>query len=149
MLSKNIQNSVKSTSETTNKIFIKKRNTSIQTLWCHIFPWLRNTPHQIPEVEFQMLHLMTSKSQNGIQEKKKFRTWKSSLAKQIPSLNFGCVHIEIFRSPPRLYSSFQLTSETKMDKFLQKIFGAEKKRTHLSIVTNTTPGESKQKNPTK
>lgn len=63
-------------------------------------------------------------------------------------VNFGGVHIEIFRSPPRLYSSFQLTSETKMDKFLRKIFGAEKKRTHLSIVTNTTPGESKQKNPT-
>ena len=55
MLSKNIvKKSVKSTSETTNKIFLKKkRNTSIQTLWCHIFPRLRNTPHQIPEVDLQ------------------------------------------------------------------------------------------------
>ena len=88
---------------------------------------------------------MTSKSQNGIQEKTKVPNLEIiGLVKQIPSLNFGGVHIEIFRSPLRLYSSFQLTSETKMEKNLTENLWCWKKK-HIFPLWQTQPLENQNK----
>ena len=146
MLSKNIlKKSVESTSETTKRNLLKKE-TPLSKLYGatsfrdFVIPHIRSL-----KLNFKCFTWWLPKAKMESRKNQKFRTWKSSLAKQIPSLNFGGVHIEIFRSPPRLYSSFQLTSDTKMDKFLQKIFGAEKKKEHIFPLWQTQPLENQNK----
>ena len=151
MLSKNIvKKSVKSTSETTNKIFLKKKK--------HLYPnsmvpHLSATP-QYPTSDpwswsSKCFTWWLPKAQNGIQEKKSSELGNHHWRNKFQGVNFGGVHIEIFRSSTAPVQLLPTHLRNQDGKNLTENLWCWKKITYLSIVTNTTPGESKQKNPTK